>query len=139
MANPLGLIGVLLRSKFARLLAQPAVIVDEMQKATLQLAGEVVQKQAIELAPFKTGALEASSILEVTSRKAEISFNTPYAVLVHELPEGSAGPGTRAKPGNELGPAGPKFLERPIVAMQARKFAEIASETLNNKLKEELR
>ncbi len=72
----------------------------------------------VELAPFETGHLESSAQLieRVTPRgrraRAEFAFTAEYASIVHELPEHSRGAGTRAKPGNEFGAAGPKYIER---------------------------
>jgi phage gpG-like protein len=88
--------------------------------ASLKRAAEEVQQKAIELAPFKTGRLENSSSIQYTETTAVVGFDTEYAAIVHELPEHAHGPGTLAKPGNELGPAGSKYLERPLLAMQER-------------------
>lgn len=84
----------------------------------LRRAIDWVQEKAIQLTPFRTGQLERSSSTTVIEGTAEIVFDTDYAAQVHELPETAVGPGTREKPGNELGPAGPKYLERPMTAAQ---------------------
>ena len=78
----------------------------------------VLETKAVQLAPVDTGNLEASTHVTVHGGggivKGVLRFNAPYAARVHELPEESRGPKTRAKPGNEFGPAGPKYLERPL-------------------------
>jgi hypothetical protein len=123
-------IGDALRAAFGVLLSDSDQFVDNTVKAAVTVAGEEVQAKAIELAPVRTGELEGSSELTVTEGRAEIVFGVDYAAEAHELPESAVGPGTAAKPGNELGPAGPKFLERPLLAMEAGRFLEIAGEEL---------
>jgi len=72
----------------------------------------------VELAPYDTGELEESAVLttRVTPRGrrayADFEFTAEHAAIVHELPPSSRGPGTRTKPGNEFGEAGPKYVER---------------------------
>lgn len=81
-------------------------------------AADTALTKMVELAPLDTGELEASGRItaKVTPRgrraTAEFRFETPYAAIVHEMPMSSRGPGTRSKPGNEFGPAGPKYIER---------------------------
>lgn len=81
-------------------------------------AGVEALEKMVELAPFKTGELESSPTRTVTSspkgrrQTVDFDFRTPYAAHVHELPMDARGPGTRAKAGNEFGPAGPKYIER---------------------------
>jgi len=110
---------------------------EEIRYEIARAAGEEVQRQAIELAPYRTGQLEGSSSLEVLNGRASISFDTPYAAEAHERPETSVGPGTTAKAGNELGSAGPKFLERPLLAMQNR-LEQIGADVMAAKLEKEL-
>lgn len=88
--------------------------------------------KCIDLAPFDTGALEDSGAVTQlrTNRKsasAAITFDAPYAAIVHEMPEASRGPGTISKPGNEFGSAGPKYIER---VLRGFKFAEVIAEKL---------
>jgi hypothetical protein len=72
----------------------------------------------IQIAPVDTGALESSGSVRTNTSpgrrvsRADFRFDTPYAGIVHEMPEYARGPGTRAKGGNEFGPAGPKYIER---------------------------
>jgi len=88
----------------------------------------------IELAPFETGELESSASKEDRTSprgrrsSAEFSFDTPYAGVVHELPEHSRGEGTKGKPGNEFGSAGPKYIER---VLRGFKLAPIVGRVLN--------
>lgn len=87
---------------------------------------------AVELAPVDKGNLEASTATQVRRSGSRVigtlAFVTPYAARVHELPDESRGPLTRKKPGNRLGPAGPKYLERPLREFTKRLpeiFAEV--------------
>jgi hypothetical protein len=78
----------------------------------------VLEAKAVELTPVDKGTLEDSTSVHVNrdGRKVvgTLTFNAPYASHVHELPPDKKGKRTRAKPGNEYGPAGPKYLERPL-------------------------
>lgn len=95
---------------------------DQMQKEA-----ERIQKDAIALAPFDTGALEQAIKIENLGYRRKwsvyIDRNAPaddgvtvgvYATWLHEAPEGSInwGPGTRGKPGVNGMLPGAKFLER---------------------------
>lgn len=77
-----------------------------------------LEAKAVELAPVKHGTLEGSTTTRVYRAGSKLvgllTFNTPYASRVHELPMSARGERTKAKPGNEYGPAGPKYLERPL-------------------------
>lgn len=91
-------------------------------------AGAEAEGKMVELAPVDTGNLEASSSVRTERRRggrllrSVIRFGAPYAATVHELPDEARGPRTRAKPGNEFGQAGPKYVER-VLRGQARTFA----------------
>lgn len=109
---------------------------EKFGRTTLEDAAESVsivadgaEAKAVELAPVDKGNLEASSVVDVlkSARKvvARIAFTTPYAAEVHELPDEARGPKTRLKPGNELGPAGPKYLERVLRALQVSAARDI--------------
>ena len=78
----------------------------------------VLEAKAVELTPVDQGNLEASTVIRVEERgdriRGTLRFSAEYAAAVHERPEGQDGPGTLAKPGNEFGSAGPKYLERPL-------------------------
>jgi hypothetical protein len=72
----------------------------------------------VELAPLDTGELESSGVRTTGAsprgrrQTVEFEFRADHAAVVHELPQHARGPGTRSKPGNEFGPAGPKYIER---------------------------
>lgn len=97
----------------------------------------ILEAQAVELAPVDLGNLEASTVIEIkeTGKKVvgTIAFVTPYAARQHELPDDARGPKTMAKAGNELGKAGPKYLERPLRQMQ-KDFLEIIGKELKKQL-----
>jgi hypothetical protein len=97
----------------------------------------ILEAQAVEICPADIGNLEASTVTEVRFKgkrvTGELAFVTPYAAKVHELPSDARGPKTQAKPGNEFGPAGPKYLERPLRGMQ-KNFPEVIAEELKKQL-----
>lgn len=84
----------------------------------------VAEAKAVELAPEDTGNLAGSSVVRVSRRGRNIlgllRFTASYAATAHELPEHARGPRTRQKPGNEFGPAGPKYVERVIAGFTNR-------------------
>ncbi len=92
--------------------------------------GNALEARAVELTPIKTGELESSStvrVFETGNRiKVEVKFNAPHAAAAHELPEHSRGERTRRKPGNNFGPAGGKYLERPLKGFQKLMGADLA-------------
>lgn len=103
--------------------------IDDIEDQGLVRLGNTLEAKAVELAPVRTGNLESSTQI-VTGRRGgimyvQLRFNAPYSAQVHELPEEARGPRTRAKPGNEYGPAGPKFLERPLRGFQQRLGKEL--------------
>lgn len=107
---------------------------DARAQAMLRALGEF-EAISVELAPVDLGNLEAATVVRILGQSktriaGELAFSTPYAARVHELDADSRGPRTRAKPGNEFGPAGPKYLERGLRAMAAGRFLEIISEEL---------
>lgn len=100
-----------------------------------------LERKAGELVPVDEGTLLGSgnSRVDASANKREIvgsvSYNTPYAEAVHErmapevAPLGTTmqpGPRTRAKPGNEFGPAGGGYLRRPLHGKRDRYFKNIA-------------
>lgn len=99
----------------------------------LRQAIDLLEAKAVELAPVKTGNLQSSTVtrfLRSGSRiLAELAFTAPYAAEAHELPEDARGPLTQAKPGNEFGPAGPKYVERPLRGLQ-KQFGGIVGESV---------
>lgn len=130
-------VGREVRRAFGRLLSDSAQFGLEAEREISLAAAEVVLEKAVELAPHRTGALEDSGALAVDGRRVYVAFGVSYATEAHERPENAVGPGTLAKPGNELGPAGPKYLERPMVAMQDQ-LGRLGAEILAEKLKEEI-
>lgn len=105
-----------------------------------------LEKDSKQLVPKDEGTLESSGTsnqpkwkLARNQLEAEVGFNTDYAVAVHELmfpaiavissrsgggvSALSPGPTTQAKPGNIHGPAGGKYLERPLIG-NARKYSK---------------
>lgn len=108
--------------------------VDSLEEQGLLRLGNMLEAKAVELAPVLTGNLESSSQVVTLPAaggimKIEVRFNAPYAATVHELPEEIRGPKTRQKRGNEYGPAGPKYLERPLRGFQ-RELTENLGEFL---------
>lgn len=89
---------------------------------------DVLEAKAVEICPVDVGNLEASTSTHIDETRTKtvgtLAFSTPYAARVHELPDDARGPKTQAKAGNELGPAGPKYLERALRGMQ-RLFPQI--------------
>ena len=83
-----------------------------------------LEKLAKQLAPLDRGDLTRSGVSGVVDTRGGIDglvgFNEPYAVSVHEDMEPAPGatqrrgPLTLAKPGNEFGEAGGKYLQRPL-------------------------
>lgn len=137
MSTKLANVGLAVRKAFGPLLAEHNQFGQEAAEQIARAAGEEVLAKAVELSPFRTGFLEGSGRLVVHKGRATVEFDAPYASEAHERPENAVGPGTQAKAGNELGPAGPKYLERPMVAMQEA-LKQIAAEEMQRKLTEEL-
>lgn len=81
----------------------------------------VLEAQAVELAPVDEGNLEDSTVVRVEHQGDKLvgtlRFAAEYAATAHERSEDQRGPKTRAKPGNKYGEAGPKYLERPLRGM----------------------
>lgn len=90
---------------------------------------------AVEIAPVDLGNLEAATTVRILANRpgfvsGELVFSTPYAARVHELDADSRGPRTKAKPGNEFGPAGPKYVERALRGMAGGIFLQTIAEEL---------
>lgn len=100
-------------------------MLDDLGDQGMKRLGNMLEAKAVELCPVLTGNLEDSSQVITRGRRGgilsvEVRFNADYAMDVHELPEERRGPKTRQKPGNEYGPAGPKYLERPLRGFQLK-------------------
>ena len=90
----------------------------------MQRVMAILEAKAVQLAPVDTGNLEGSTVVTVEARgkkvRGVLAFATPYAAAQHEGidPRTGAqytpGPYTQRKPGNEFGPPGSKYLERPL-------------------------
>lgn len=100
----------------ARLFAR----IEKLATSTLpaRRGADLVEARSVELAPIKTGNLESGFRTELSrgARKIKVllGFTPSYAAEVHELPKDARGPRTRAKQGNQYGPAGPGYLLRAI-------------------------
>lgn len=95
---------------------------EELAQGAFTRLVNVLEAKAVELAPVDTGDLESSSTVTVALRggtlKGTVAFTAPHAAAAHELPPEARGPRTQAKPGNEYGLAGRKYLERPLRGFQ---------------------
>ena len=95
---------------------------DSLEEQGMMRLMNVLEAKAVQLCPVDSGNLESSSHATVRTQgaivKGVLRFRAPYAAQVHELPDWARGPKTQAKPGNEYGPAGPKYLERPLRGFQ---------------------
>ncbi len=109
--------------------------VDSLEGQGFMRVMNMLEAKAVELAPKDKGTLEGSTVVRVyragTKLVGLLLFNAPYASKVHEMPEGSAGEGTRAKPGNEYGRAGAKYLERPL-----RGFTKVLGQDIGKALRQ---
>jgi hypothetical protein len=100
-----------------------------------------LEKEAKRLAPKDEGTLEGSGVSASPRWKvgrneieSQVGFNESYAGKVHETmkpaigdPQMEPGETTRAKPPTEFGPAGGKYLERPLVGKAKIYTKHIAS------------
>jgi hypothetical protein len=109
--------------------------VDTLEGQGFMRVMNALEAKAVELAPVDKGTLEGSTTVRIYHEGKRLVglllFNTPYASKVHELPEESRGERTRAKPGNEYGQAGPKYLERPL-----RGFTKVLGQDIGKALRE---
>lgn len=53
-------------------------------QTALRAAGEDIRRRANALAPRRTGAMIASSRVELSGQKARVSYGAPYARIQHE-------------------------------------------------------
>ena len=104
----------------------------QLRQNGLHLEGEAKQ-----LAPLKEGTLSGSGITtrarwKGNTAETTVGFNAPYAAEVHEtmVPAVDAkkqpGPDTRNKPPTRFGPAGGKYLERPMRGMMTEYTKRLA-------------
>jgi hypothetical protein len=105
--------------------------------SALYLAGLDLEKEAKLLVAVKEGTLTGSGVTERprtvgNALEVRVGFNAPYASKVHETmsPAPGAimqpGPLTRAKPPTRFGPAGGKYLSRPLLGKMKEYAAQIA-------------
>jgi hypothetical protein len=96
------------------------------------------ENQGKELAPIDkgdlTGGIQGNPQLIETrdSITAEVhagidSLSAAYALYQHEEPGLEPGPKTKGRPGTEVGPAGRKYLERPLLFHMRRYTKNIVS------------
>jgi hypothetical protein len=97
-----------------------------------------LEKHATLLAPIDKGTLQRSKVTDKPKWRGDIleagaGFSTPYASKVHETmkpaiasPQMYPGPTTKAKPPTRFGPAGGKYLERPLLGSMKRYTKHIA-------------
>ena len=143
-----------MRCLLANLTVDPSDFFNKMDKAggvvggvvvnTLRTNGLDLERHAKQLAPLDEGTLTASGHTSRAKRIAGghevvVSFNTSYAEEVHETMEPAAGGrkpglGTRAKPLTRFGPAGGKYLERPLLGMR-KEYSKRIANALKRKLK----
>lgn len=125
--------------KIVRTMSAPARA--EALRQALERVMALVEAKSVQLAPVDTGNLEGSTVIQVDVRgktaKGTIAFATPYAAAQHEGvdPRTGAqftpGPFTQRKPGNEFGPPGAKYLERPLRG--ARQYVpEVVAEAIQD-------
>lgn len=84
-------------------------------QASLEVAratAEKIKGQAVNRAPLDTGALRNSATVTKIENGAEISFNTPYALIMHEKEYTPSHTGT-----------GPNYLRGPLLE-EEDKFLE---------------
>lgn len=75
----------------ANLIATAARLDKETKAAAKKAADEVMEKSKERYCPIDTGALKKSAKVEVSKDgmfeyRVRLSYNTPYAVYVHEIP-----------------------------------------------------
>lgn len=91
---------------------------EDMLEISLDTLGDVFEAKSVELAPVQTGTLSRSTVVTTKARprggEVELAYTVNYAAQVHQLPFNRRGARTRAKRGNEFGPAGPQFITRPL-------------------------
>lgn len=108
--------------KIVRRMSAPARAA-ALEQAMQRVMG-ILEAKAVQLAPVDTGNLEGSTSVQITAREGKVrgtlAFSTPYAAAQHEGidprtgSQYTPGPYTSRKPGNEFGPPGAKYIERPL-------------------------
>ncbi len=108
--------------------------VDTLEGQGFMRVMNALEAKAVELAPKDKGTLEDSTTVRIYHEGKRLVglllFNAPYASKVHEMPDEARGEGTRAKPGNEYGQAGAKYLERPL-----RGFTKVMGQDIGKALR----
>jgi hypothetical protein len=126
--------------QFARRLRLYDKKTQEVSRGRMTDNARDLERKAKELCPVDEGQLIDTLVSEVRSYptliEGRVSANMPYAVIMHEAMKPAIpavgkqfqpGDTTRAKPGNEFGPAGGKYLERPLKGKFKQYFQHIAS------------
>lgn len=94
---------------------QAEAVAKHIEQAALEIAratAEKIKGQAVNRAPLDTGALRNSATVTKIENGAEISFNTPYALIMHEKEYTPSHTGT-----------GPNYLRGPLLE-EEDKFLE---------------
>ena len=81
------------------------------------MTAETVKGKAVNRAPLEDGTLRNSATVTELEREAEISFNTPYALVMHESQNY-----TPSHAGT-----GPNYLRGPLLEAEDQYHADIAS------------
>jgi hypothetical protein len=71
--------------------------IEEARKKTLYEVGSLMLHEANKTVPYNEGILQASGHVSADDQRAVVSYDTPYAVLVHESPHRRFQHGRRGK------------------------------------------
>lgn len=94
---------------------QAEAVAKHIEQAALEIAratAEKIKGEAVNRAPIDTGALRNSATVTNIEKGAEISFNTPYALVMHEKEYTPSHAGT-----------GPNYLRGPLLEAE-KQFQE---------------
>jgi len=108
----------------------------EIAAKALNEFAELTMTAAVKMTPIDTGRLRQSArVTHATPKRlqATLSYDTPYALVVHETPPPPASPSARHQP--PYGRGGQwKYLETPI-NRRSKKFAEAIAKSIARELK----
>lgn len=86
-------------------------------KEAAQMTAEVVKGAAVNLAPLEDSTLRGSATITELENGAEISFSTPYAVVMHESQNY-----TPSHSGT-----GPNYLRQPLIEAEDQYHQDVAN------------